>query len=241
MEKRLNQLVDKLKEAHGGALVSVILYGSAAAGDHQGAASDLNVFCVLEQVGLEELKRSGKLVNWWRELGNPSPLLMARAEVPRSTDSFPIEFHDMLEQRRVLHGEDVVAGLVIGDRYYRARVEYELRAKMLRLRQKAAGLLSDRAAMLQLMEASISTFCVLGRHALRLRDGAAPFRKREVAAALAAGFGLNPEPFHTLLDLREQKLKPGRTEAAPLFEAYLREITRLVEAVDRMSGVEEQQ
>lgn len=241
MEKRLNQLVEKLKEAHGDALVSVILYGSAAAGDYQGAISDLNVFCVLERIGLEELKRSEKLVNWWRELGNPSPLLMSRAEVPRSTDCFPIEFHDMQDRRRLLYGEDVVAGVVIDDKYYRSRVEYELRAKLLRLRQKAAGVLSDRAATLLLMEESISTFCVLGRHALRLRNGDAPWKKREIVAALAAGFGLNPAPFYTLLDLREQKLKPRQTEAAPLFEAYLREITVLVEAVDRLSGMEEQQ
>ncbi|MCL4795398.1 MAG: hypothetical protein KJZ84_12620 [Bryobacteraceae bacterium] len=238
MEKRLNQLVDKLKQAHGAGLVSVILYGSAAAGDYQGAISDLNIFCVLQRVGVEELRKSEKIVNWWRELGNPSPLLMARDEVPKSTDCFPIEFHDMQERRRVLHGEDIVAGLEIVDRYYRARVEYELRAKLLRLRQKAAGILSDRAAVLLLMEESISTFCVLGRHALRLRDGAAPWTKREIAAALVENFGLAAAPLDTLLDLREGKLKPRQVDPSSLFEAYLREITVLVDAVDRIASKE---
>lgn len=238
MEKRLNQLVDKLKQAHGAGLVSVILYGSAAAGDYQGAISDLNIFCVLQRVGVEELRKSEKIVNWWRELGNPSPLLMARDEVRKSTDCFPIEFHDMQERRRVLHGEDIVAGLEIVDRYYRARVEYELRAKLLRLRQKAAGILSDRGAVLLLMEESISTFCVLGRHALRLRDGAAPWTKREIAAALVENFGLAAAPLDTLLDLREGKLKPRQVDPSSLFEAYLREITVLVDAVDRIASKE---
>lgn len=233
MEKRLTQLVDKLKQAHGAGLVSVILYGSAAAGDYQGAISDLNVFCVLEQIGVAELMRSEKLIHWWRELGNPSPLLMARGEVAASTDCFPIEFHDMQERRRVLYGEDIVASLVIDDKYYRARLEYELRAKLLRLRQKSAGVASDHAATLRLMEESISTFCVLGRHALRLRDGAAPWNKREVVAALAAGFGLDPTAFNTLLDLRENKLKPKQTNPVELLTSYLREVTALVEAVDR--------
>lgn len=238
MEKRLNQLVDKLKQAHGAGLVSVILYGSAAAGDYQGAISDLNIFCVLERVGVEELRKSEKIVNWWRELGNPSPLLMARDEVRKSTDCFPIEFHDMQERRRVLHGEDIVAGLEIVDRHYRARVEYELRAKLLRLRQKAAGIFSDRGAVLLLMEESISTFCVLGRHALRLRDGAAPWTKREIAAALVANFGLAAPPLDTLLDLREGKLKPRQVDPSSLFEAYLREITVLVDAVERIASKE---
>ncbi len=241
MEKRLNQLVDKCKQAHGAGLVSVILYGSAAAGDYQGAISDLNIFCVLERVGVEELRKSEKIVNWWRELGNPAPLLMARDEVRKSTDCFPIEFHDMQERRRVLYGEDVVAGLEIVDRYYRARVEYELRAKLLRLRQKAAGIFSDRGAVLLLMEESISTFCVLGRHALRLRDGDAPWKKREIAAALVENFGLAAAPLDTLLDLREGKLKPRQVDPSMLFEAYLREITVLVDAVDRIAAKEKEE
>lgn len=238
MEKRLNQLVDKLRDAHGAALVSVILYGSAAAGDYHGAISDLNIFCVLERVGLDELRKTEKIITWWRDLGNPSPLLMARDEVPRSTDCFPIEFHDMQERRRLLHGEDLVASLVIDDTHYRARVEYELRAKLLRLRQKAAGIFSDRSALLLLMEESLSTFCVLGRHSLRLLDGDAPWPKREIVRQLAARFGLDPSPLDTLLDLREQKLKPRQVDALPLFERYLREVTVLVDAVDRLAHPE---
>jgi predicted nucleotidyltransferase len=239
MEKRLNQLVDKLKEAHGAALVSVILYGSAAAGDYQGSISDLNVFCVLEQVGRAELSRSGRIFDWWRELGNPAPLLMARDEVARSTDCFPIEFHDMRDCRRVLYGEDPVAGLEVDGKYYRARVEYELRAKLLRLRQKAATLLADPGGLLRLMEESVSTFCVLGRHSLRLRGLEAPWKKREVIRAVAGGFGLDPAPFYTLLDLRERKLSQRQANAIELFEAYLREVTALVDAVDRLTELEE--
>lgn len=238
MQKRLNQLVDKLTEAHGDNLVSVILYGSAAAGDYHGAFSDLNIFCVLHRLGVPELARSEKVINWWRELGNPSPLLMARDEVAPATDCFPIEFHDMQERRQVLHGEDIVAGLVIDDKYYRARVEYELRAKLIRLRQKAASIASDPPSLLRLMEDSISTFCVLGRHALRLRDGDAPWTKREIVTALASAFDLQPGVFYTLLDLREAKLKPRQTNPANLFAEYLREVTTLVDAVDRMPSQE---
>ena len=50
MEDKLHDLVDKLKHAHREQLVSVILYGSAAAGDHNEHFSDINVLCVLERV-----------------------------------------------------------------------------------------------------------------------------------------------------------------------------------------------
>ena len=167
-DKLLRQLVEKLKAAQGKSLVSVILYGSAAGGDHHAAYSDLNVFCVLTAVTAKELAASEPIFHWWRELHNPAPLLMSVEEVRESTDCFPIEFMDMRERRRVLYGEDVVANLVIEEVFYRAQVEHDLMAKLLRLRQKAAGVLSDNELLLRLMADSVSTFCILGRHAQRL-------------------------------------------------------------------------
>ena len=42
--------MDRLRKAHSQTLVSVILYGSAAGGDHHGQYSDVNVLCVLTEV-----------------------------------------------------------------------------------------------------------------------------------------------------------------------------------------------
>lgn len=232
MDKLLNQLVDRLKQTHGSGLVSVVLYGSAAAGEYRGSFSDLNIFCALERVGLIELQNSEPIVRWWRDQGSPAPLLMSRTETLTSTDCFPIEFHDMLERRRVLFGEDLIAGLQIDDSFYRAQVEHELRAKLLRLRSKAAGVLSERELLTRLMVDSISTFMILGRHALRLAGADAPWVKREVATHLQRQFSIEPQPFYTLLDLREDKLKPRQVEPTPLFEQYLQAITTLVNSVD---------
>jgi hypothetical protein len=113
-------------------------------------------------------------------------------------------------------------------------VEHELRAKLLRLRQRGACVLADRLLLLQLMAESLSTFCVLIRHALRLSGADAPHAKREIVDQGARVFGLDPEPLHTLLDLREQKRKPKQIEAQALFENYLKQIEAVVGAVDRL-------
>ena len=234
MERVLNQLVEKLRKAHGESLVSVVLYGSAAAGDHHGRFSDLNVFCVLKQITPAELKASAPIFRWWRERGNPSPLLMSEDEVKTSTDCFPIEFHDMQARHKVLYGVDVLAGLAVDYVFYRAQVEHELRAKLLRLRQKAAGVLSDNDLLLKLLEESISTFATLFRHALRLAGFEAQWQKRDVMRGAAEGFGIDPAPFATLLDLREERLKPRDTEPSRLFENYLKQIQVVIDAVDRL-------
>src|SRR5271157_3015142 len=151
MEQKLAQLVERTRAALGDRLVAVILYGSGASGEHHGKFSDLNVLTVATAVTVRELADAEPVVRWWRNAGNPSPLLLSRDEVNESTDVFAIEFHDMLEQRRVLYGEDVIAGLQIDRTFYRAQVEHDLLSKLLRLRQKAAAVLSDRDALLALM------------------------------------------------------------------------------------------
>jgi|SRR5579872_4951286 len=233
MEAKLNELVEHLKEAHKERLIAVILYGSAAGGDHVDSFSDLNVLCVLSGIAVQDLARSEPIFYWWRDLGNPSPLLMSENEVRTSTDCFTIEFHDMQERRRVLFGKDVIADLAIDRSFYRAQVEHELRAKLLRLRQKAGGILSDGKALLRLMLDSVSTFCVLARHAVLLSGGEVGWHKREVAGKLGE-LGADPAPFQTLLDLRERKKDDTTVDPPTLFAAYLKQIEAVVAYVDRL-------
>ena len=232
MDKTLNQLVDRLRKVFEDRLISVILYGSAASGDHHEGYSDFNVLCVLRDITTRELADSETIFRWWREQGNPAPLLLSENEVNSSTDCFPIEFHDIKERRRVLYGADVASGLEIDYTFYRAQVEHELRAKLLRLRQKAAGVLSDKHLLLRLLADSISTFCVLFRHALLLTGRDAKFQKREVIEEAREVFGIDAAPFLALLDVREEKIKPRAVEPRSLFEAYLKQIHLVVDAVD---------
>jgi hypothetical protein len=234
MERLLTQLVDRLKKAYGERLKSVILYGSAAVGDHHAKYSDLNVFCVLHEVTPRELQESTAIVRWWRELGNPSPLMLTEEEVRNGTDCFPIEFCDIKQRRRVLYGGDVAADLEIDTCFYRAQVEHELRAKLLRLRQKAAGVLADKNLLRNLLAESLSTFVVLFRHALLLHGVEAGFEKREVVGQAHDHLAVDPTPFLKLLDLREEKVKARDIDPVPLLADYMKEIQKVAEAVDRL-------
>jgi hypothetical protein len=188
---------------------------------------------VLTRVTPAELADAEPIFKWWRAQGNPSPLLLSEEEVRDSTDCFPIEFHDMVERRRVLFGPDVVEKLVIDKTFYRAQVEMELRTKLLRLRQKAGGVISDKQALLRLMIDSVPNFLVLSRHALLVSGLAAGLGKREIAGELAK-IGTDAAPFDTLLDIREQKKKAGDVDPEALFANYLRQIETVVAHVDRL-------
>jgi len=234
METALNELLEKLTKALGNHVVSVVLYGSAAAGDHHEGFSDLNVLCVLDQVTPNELEQSEPIVRWWREKNNPAPLLLSEHEVETSTDCFAVEFHDIQSHHRILQGKDVISGLVIDNSFYRAQVEHDLRAKLLRLRQKAAGAISDKDVLRRLLADSISTFCVLFRHALILHGVAVKGIKRDIIQQAEQTFRIDPLPFTKLLDLREERVKARDLEPVVLLDTYLKQISIVIDAVDRL-------
>ncbi len=234
MDKLLDQLVAKLQHAFGDRLVSVVLYGSAAAGDRQAKFSDYNVLCVLAEIARRELAASEPVFQWWRGHGSPSPLLLTETELARSGDCFAIEIRDILRHHRILFGKDVTAGLAVSDAFYRAQVEHDLRAKLLRLRQKAAGTLSEPDQLRRLLADSLGTFCVLFRHALALHGVEPPARKRDVIDSVSALFGVDSRAFERLLDIREERARPRDVDPVGLLDAYLAGIAAVIDAVDRL-------
>jgi hypothetical protein len=235
LDQLLSDLVQRLKTAFGEQLASVILYGSAAVGDWQQKKSDLNVLCVLDRITPAELAKSEPVFRWWREKHQPAPLLLTTEEVPASTDCFAMEFHDMQQHRRVLHGSDVILGLTVEDRFYRAQVEHELRGKQIRLRQKAAELLPDHKRLVMLLTDSISTFCVLGRHALILSGREARWKKQEILAALEDLLGSPFKNCAAILAIRQSGESPSSGDAVSLLDGYLKETDALVRFVDGLA------
>jgi hypothetical protein len=125
----------------------------------------------------------------------------------------------------------VIADVHIDSKYYRAQVEHELRAKLFRLRQQAAGVLSDPEKLFKLCVDSVSTFCMLARHALILAHGSGKSDRRGVVHQVGETLEMDVKPFHILLDIREDRsVDPG--DPGELFAQYLECIRRLVEFVD---------
>ena len=235
MEQILSDLVERLKPAFGETLVSVTLYGSGAVGDWHKRASDLNILCVLNRLSPDELAKSETVFRWWREKGHPPPLLLTAEEVSSSTDCFPMEFHDMQEHRRVLYGADVIQNLTVEDRFYRAQVEHELRSKQIRLRQKAAEVLSNSKRLLNLLTESISTFCVLGRHALILSGEQPRWKKKEILSELETAVGRPFTVFNEILAVRDSGKLPAGASAVSLLGGYLAETDALISFVDGLA------
>ena len=75
---------------------------------------------------------------------------------------------------------------------------------------------------------------MLFRHALIIAGVDAPAGKRDVMARAREQFSFDGLPFEKLLDLREGLLKPRDVDPTTLLGPYLKGISAVIDAVDRI-------
>jgi hypothetical protein len=233
-EKQLTDFVSRLRESAGDNLQSVILYGSAAGGEFHPEFSNLNLLCILREISFSRLNALASAVQSWTKQKHAPPLLFTREELARSTDVFAIEFLDMQRRHRLLFGDDVLSALKIPLHAHKLQVEYELREKLIRLREAALLAAGNDNQLWELLLRSLPAFTTLFRHALIALGDPMPDSKRAALQALSAHIAFDASPFLQLLDIRESKLKRKQLQVSDVFSRYLSAIQQVVSAVDTM-------
>ncbi len=223
----------KLVATPGLPVVSAILYGSAAAGDHAGKRSDYNVMVVLDRAGAVELDAMAPAVRTWVRAGNRPPQVFTREGLARSADVFPIELADMKDHHRVLHGLDVLVPIEIDAAALRLELERELKVNLMRLQERYLADHGRASQIALLMRESVATFGVLARAALRLFEGRGPAGKREALSGLSAHIRFDPEPFLTVLDAKAAGTRIPSSAIPALFARYLTAAEALADGIDR--------
>src|SRR5918999_636118 len=207
----LDELVAQLRAAFGAELRSVVLYGSAASGEHIPKQSDYNVLVLVEALDVSRLDAVAAVVRAWSEAGNPPPFTLTLDEWRRSADIFPMEYADIQERHRVLHGDRPFDGVGVAPADLRRQLESEAMGKLLHLRQGVLAAVGDGRARLELLEATRSTIMVLFRATVRLHGEVPPTDTAELCRHGARLAELDAEPFIRLLRHArgEEKLQPA--------------------------------
>jgi hypothetical protein len=210
-----------------------VLYGSAAAGDFVEGVSGRDVLIVAERLGASELASLTAPLAHWEAAGNPTPQLFTPQELAGSADVFPIELADMQQSRRVLLGLDPLTEIKIDMRHFRIQLERELKTRLLVLRRKYLGCGGKTDAVAGLMAASVSTFLVLMRAALRLYNESPPADKAKALEELNKHIQFDRQPFLAVLELKKRKQMPTAGQVETLFNEYLISIGTVVAAIDK--------
>ena len=236
MKHQFDAFIDDLRATHGKNLASVILYGSAAAGDFVPRQSDYNLLIALHRITPKDLRNAQACLREWSKFGNSAPVYFTVSELQNAADVFPIEFHNMERARKVLYGDDVLANLDISDKYLRHQTEYELRSKLMKLRRSYISASASVESLTNLMAESLSSFAALFRAVLLIHGFEPPVKKHEIVALTAENLKIDGRPFVEIFNIRENNFAKTLNEisANQLFADYLEQIENVIEAVDKL-------
>lgn len=236
-QESLRNFVEDLRATHKENLASVVLYGSAVLGDEMAGQSGLNLLVALHSITPEDLRQAQAPTREWQRLNQPLPVYFTLGELSDAADVFPIEFHQMARTRKVLYGADPFEFVVLRDANLRHQTEYELRGKLLQLRRSYISASTSAEKLSALMAESLGTFAALFRPVLMLHGKEPPVTKQEAVRVTVQMLGLDPEPFERIFELREARSDESfltDKQANELFAAYMLQLERVIEAVDRM-------
>ena len=230
----LERFVNELRSAHGDNLLSVTLYGSTAR-EETDAEAKHDVLIVLRHIGVEDLGAAVEPIRNWTRSGHSMPVYFSQDEMQRAADVFPIEFLQMEQARKVLHGHDPFELVEISTANLRHQTEYELRTKSLQLRRLYFSASASGEQLTRLMADSLSSFAALFRAVLMLHGAPPPLSKKDAVKMTAKVLGLDISPFEQVFQLTENRDRLKKPDAEKLFGDYLAQIQRVIDAIDRMN------
>ena len=168
------------------------------------------------------------------EAGNPPPLTMTDAEWRASADIFPMEYADILDGHRVLHGTPPFDGVKPSREHLRLQTEHEAMGKLIQFRQGILRTGGDHRRIVELVRDSLSTFMVIFRSVVRLHGETPPRDYEELSTKVGRLAGFDAAPFiRVVRHVRGAQLLTEQ-ETTGVLSGYLENVHRLVEHIDRM-------
>jgi hypothetical protein len=233
----LKRLVDALTAAHGDNLKSVVLYGASVVNGTVDNNLPKRILVMLDRIAPEDLRAAHPVAESWRAEGHPLPIYFTTEEIDDAADVFPIEFIDMSQARQILYGKDPFDHLDIQTHNLRHQLEYELRAKLLRLRRMYITIRHNPTRLAELMVNSLDSFAVLFRHALSMLGKDAPFAKRDCIMRIAEALKLDQKIFMRIFEYADKDEVWLELETEATFAGYLKQVERVIEVVDKLPGL----
>lgn len=139
MQDPIRRYAERLRELGGTNALSLVVFGSLAAGSFDPGRHTARSVLVLESVDLDMLRQ---LAKGGAKLGKDriaAPLIMTPEYIDASVDVFPLEFIEIQQRHFCVFGSDHFEGLSFDQTHVRLQCEREIKTLLISMRQ---GLLS---------------------------------------------------------------------------------------------------
>ncbi len=232
-EALLRSLATKCESAAGAELLSVVLYGEAASAGYRPGVTPLSSVVVFEQTSPAALEALRSALPRFGRGRLPAPLMMDPAYIASSQDVFPLEFLEIQDHRKLIHGKtDPFEGIEIHREHLRLEVEEQDHGKLLQLREAYLDSAGSSGRLRRLMLESIVGFEVILRGMVFLASLDRPDHPERLLESVEAGFEIQLPIMHRLRQARGGGAPLRRAELSALFTAYLEETSLLAATVD---------
>jgi len=216
------------------AIISIILYGSGAGSDFNPHTSDLNFLIILSEEAIDHLDKAIETVSRWRKRNVATPLFMTKSYIESSLDSYPLEFLNMKKNYILVYGEDILKDISLQPHHLRLQCEREIKGKLLLLREGFLETEGKQKRIKELIKASITAFISIFNGLLYLKGIEILPTRREIIQSVAKEIPIDQEIFMKCLDIKQDTQEFSSSEIKNLFKAYLVEVRKLWEVVDKM-------
>jgi predicted nucleotidyltransferase len=217
MEKLLQDWVKELKQELGNNLASVILYGSAVRGEHIRARSDLNLMLVFKKLDLRQITTIRKLTRRKMRRQLPQLVFWTEEELAHAWDVFPLEFEDIKENHQCLVGKDFFNKRRIDKKRMRYQIEFELRSKLLTMRDTWLRSYRDKYALEMFLVKAGTSFDYLIRKA---------------ALVLGKRMSLPRDIFEKIKKVKKKDIRLKRAELQELFHQLHETVESVIRKID---------
>lgn len=221
-------------QVFGNDLISLMLYGSAAAGFYVKGKSDINILAVLTPEGISRLEDGFALVKHWKKRNLSVPLVMTKAFIESSLDAYPIEFLNLKNNSILIYGENVLAPLNFKAEDLRLQIERELKSKIVLLREGYLESAGAARPLRLLISKSVTAFVAIFNAMLYLHQSKMPRDKNETIKEMNRIFKIDSAVFMVCFEIKAGTDKLSAKEVVDIFRKYLREAEKACHIIDSM-------
>lgn len=217
-------VLQDLQHIFGGRLQALVAYGDPTGTPGLSLA-------LVQAISADDLNACAARASAWHRAGCATPLLLTRDEFAGSLDAFPLEYGEILDTHRVIHGSDPFSGLAIRDEDVRRACEVQVKSLLLHLREDFIESRGRPADVAGLVADSAPAFAQLLRRLARLDDVRAS-TNQELTTYAADRIKLESRTVGDVLALAKNASASG-VDPARLFPNYLASVEALWRFVDR--------
>jgi hypothetical protein len=214
-------------------LLALIVYGDFVKPEQfRVRYSQVNIMLVVPQVDRATLDRVGVSIRNAEKQINLASMIVTPEDLQSSCDVFPVKFHDIQTQHRLLIGNDILSELAISDEHLRLRCEQELKNLMIRLGLVYLRQSENVTRLWQALTDSVLSFQRILPACLTVKTGMTPEADVDVLDMFAAEFSIEVSVVSQILELMDSAALPENS--GELFGEFMQIVRTAANAVDQL-------